>query len=102
MLPSLRSSNVGEMVSNALLKSNSKAIVTSFLSKPARTSSVNLSRAVVVLLCFLKPVWSGSRIPLRIMNSTIKVLIDLILEIFTSKSFLLHYTVKKLNSTMKY
>ena len=69
MLLSFRNSAVGDIVSNALLKSNSKAIVISFLSRPDLISSVILSKAVVVLWCRRKPVCNGSRMPLLIIYS---------------------------------
>ena len=56
MLLSFRNSAVGDIVLNALLTSNSKATVISFLSRPDLTSSVILSKAVVVLWCLRKPV----------------------------------------------
>ena len=53
---------VGEMVSNALLKSNSSSIVSSFLSMPVLTSSASFSSVVCVEWCRLKPVCRGSKI----------------------------------------
>ena len=44
MLLSLRNSAVENIESNALLKSNSSAVVTRFLSRPDLISSVSLSR----------------------------------------------------------
>ena len=69
MLLSLCNSVVGEIVSNALLKSNCMAIVISRLSNLDLTSSVSLVIAVAVLWCFRKPAWRESRIPWRVTNS---------------------------------
>ena len=53
---SVRNSAVGDIVSKALLKSKSSAMVISFLSRPDLILSLSLSSAVVVLWFFLKSV----------------------------------------------
>ena len=49
-------------MSKALLKSNSRRIVISFLSMPDLMSSVSLSKAVCVELKRREPVWFGSSV----------------------------------------
>ena len=58
----------GEIVSNALLKSNCSSIVTSLLFIPRLISSVSFNKAVSVLLYRLKPVCIGSSTVLLLRN----------------------------------
>ena len=61
----------GDIVSNALLKSNAKSKVICLLFMPRRMSSVNLSNAVSVLLYCLKPVCNESNNLLLCKNDVI-------------------------------
>ena len=73
ILISLCNSLVSDMVSNALLKSNCKRMVSSCfsLSIPALISSVNYNRVVCVLWPGLNPDWKGSRIFIKDRNANI-------------------------------
>ena len=68
---SIANSLEGEIVLNALLKSNCINNVICLLFIPCSMSSVNLSIAVSVLLCCLYPVYNGSSKLLLFKNAVI-------------------------------